>query len=158
MTGLIVPTYMIPYGIATLAFGLWSDRVGRRRLMLASLAAMVLLTALTVTAQTIEQLLAWRLATGLGAAGVVPLALALIGDEFPFERRGRPLGWLFAAMAGGMAFGVLSEPVLGWRGLFLVVGGSAAILLALLLPYRHRLGEPSQVRFPPKRGGISYKE
>lgn len=43
--GLAVPAYMVAYGVATLAYGLASDRFGRRRLMFASLAALVTLTA-----------------------------------------------------------------------------------------------------------------
>ena len=44
--GLALPAYMVPYGVSTLFYGLLSDRLGRRRIMLASLAAFVL-TALT---------------------------------------------------------------------------------------------------------------
>ncbi len=130
--GLIVPAYLIPYGVATLVYGLLSDRVGRRRIMLASLSWFIGLTALTASAQSIDHLLTWRLLTGLGASGVVPLALALVGALFPYERRGRPLGWLFGAMAGGAAFGAtfgaLLEPVLGWRGVFLGVSGLGAAI------------------------------
>jgi MFS family permease len=43
--GLIVPAYMIQYGVSTLFYGLLSDRLGRRRIMFASLLAFVLLTA-----------------------------------------------------------------------------------------------------------------
>lgn len=75
--GLIVPAYMIPYGVATLFCGLLADRIGRRRVLVASLTAFIALTALTATAQTDTQLVLWRLATGLGASGVVPLALSL---------------------------------------------------------------------------------
>jgi len=82
--GLIVPAYMIPYGVSTLFYGLLSDRLGRRRIMLASLLAFVILTALTATAQSTSQLILWRLLTGLGASGVVPLALALMGQLFPY--------------------------------------------------------------------------
>src|SRR5436305_9650500 len=61
-----------------------------------------------------------RRSSDLGASGVVPLGLVLVGRLFPYERRGRPLGWLFGAMAGGMAFGstfgALLEPVVGWHG------------------------------------------
>ena len=79
--------------------------------------------ALTATAQTEKQLILWRLATGLGASGVVLLALSLIGELFPYEQRGRPLCSFFGAtVAGGIAFGsalgVLAEPVVGWRVLF----------------------------------------
>src|SRR5437870_5342417 len=136
--GLIVPAYMIPYGVSTLFYGLLSDRLGRRRIMLASLLTFIALTALTATAQSASQLILWRLVTGLGASGVVPLALALIGTLFPYTERGRPLGWLFGAMAGGMAFGstfgALIEPFIGWRGIFLVVSLLGAGVLGLLVP------------------------
>ncbi len=69
--------------------------------MAGSLVAFVLLTFLTATSQSIEALALWRLLTGLGASGVVPLALVLVARLFPYEKRGRPLGWLFGAMAGG---------------------------------------------------------
>jgi len=54
--GLIVPAYLIPYGVATLAYGLLADRLGIHRLMFTSLAAFAALTMLTATAQSIEQL------------------------------------------------------------------------------------------------------
>jgi predicted MFS family arabinose efflux permease len=137
--GLIVPAYMIPYGLSTLFYGLLSDRLGRLPIMLASLSAFVVLTALTATSQSAAAMIDWRLLTGLGASGVVPLGLALIGDLFPYERRGRPLGWLFGAMAGGMAFGstvgVVLEPFIGWRMLFVGVAVLAMAVIGLLLPY-----------------------
>ena len=138
--GLIVPAYMIPYGVSTLFYGLLSDRLGRRPILMTSLVAFTALTAATASAQSVSQMVAWRLLTGLGASGVVPLALALMGDLFPYEQRGRPLGWLFGAMAGGMAFGstvgVLLEPFVGWRILFVGVAALSALVPLLLLPYR----------------------
>ena len=103
--GLIIPAYPIPYCVATLLYGTLSDRVGRRPIMFASFLAFIALTGLTATARSASEMILWRLLTGIGASGVVPLALALVGDLFPYEQRGRPLGWLFGAMAGGMAFG-----------------------------------------------------
>ena len=138
--GLIVPAYLIPYGIATLVYGLLADRLGIHRVIFASLTAFAVLTALTATATSIEQIALWRVLTGLGASGVVPLGLALVGRLFPYEQRGRPLGWMFGAMAGGMAFGsplgAILVPFIGWQGLFLVVGAAGASLLLLFLPYR----------------------
>jgi predicted MFS family arabinose efflux permease len=138
--GLILPAYLIPYGIATLVFGLLADRLGVQRVMFASLAAFAALTALTATANSIGQIALWRVLTGLGASGVVPLALVLVGKLYPYEQRGRPLGWLFGAMAGGMAFGAplgaMLVPFVGWRGLFLLVGTAGGVVLILFLPYR----------------------
>jgi predicted MFS family arabinose efflux permease len=145
--GLAVPAYLIAYGTATIFFGPLSDRWGRRPVMIAALAAFVLLTALTRFAHTFFQLTMLRLVTGLGAGGIVPLALALIGDLFPYSERGRPIGWLFGAMAGGMAagsvVGVLLEPFISWQGLFLGVAGFSTIALFWLLPYRALLGSRS---------------
>ena len=143
--GLIVPAYLIPYGVSTLVFGVLSDRLGRRRIMLVSLAAFIILTAVTAGARSVSELVVIRLVTGLGASGVVPLGLALIGQVYPYERRGRPLGWLFGAMAGGAAFGstfgALLEPWLGWRWIFVLVSALGAVMFVLLLPYRGLLGE-----------------
>lgn len=141
--GLIVPAYLIPYGAATLFYGPMSDRLGRKRIIIGSLLAFILLTAVTALAWSAPALLWLRLLTGLGASGVVPIALALVGDLFPFQERGRPLGWLFGAMAGGMAFGstagVILEPFITWRGLFLGVSGLAIAVLLILLRYRELL-------------------
>ncbi|MGY2488210.1 MFS transporter [Cupriavidus sp. CP313] len=142
--GLIVPAYLIPYGIATLVFGLLADRLGIRRVMFASLLAFAVLTALTATAHSIEAIATWRILTGLGASGVVPLALMLVGGMYPYAERGRPLGWLFGAMAGGMAFGstfgAVLEPFLGWRGIFLGVAAAGVGILCVLLPHGHLVG------------------
>ncbi|HEY0950531.1 MFS transporter [Nocardioides sp.] len=145
--GLAVPAYLIPYGCATLVYGILSDRVGRARVMLASLAAFLLFVPLTATAGSVRELIAWRVAAGLGASGIVPIALALVGDLYPYEQRGRPLGWLFGAMAGGMAvgapLGALLEPAVGWRGVFLMVGVltvPVAVVLLRLLRRRDRAG------------------
>ena len=146
--GFVVPAYLIPYGVATLVYGLLADRLGIHRVMFASLAAFAVLTALTATAQSVEQLMLWRVLTGLGASGVVPLALALVGRVFPYEQRGRPLGWLFGAMAGGMAFGsplgAMLVPAIGWQGLFLVAGAAGVGLLLLLLRYRAVIAATAQ--------------
>ena len=146
--GLIVPAYLIPYGIATLIYGLLADRIGVQRVMFVSLAAFAALTGLTATASSIGQIALWRILTGVGASGVVPLALVLVGKLFPYEQRGRPLGWLFGAMAGGMAFGAplgaMLVPAIGWRGLFLLVGAVGGVVLILFLPYRRMIAEVMQ--------------
>jgi len=151
--GLAVPAYLMAYGTATLFYGPLSDRWGRRPIMIGSLAAFVLLTALTSLVSSSTQLTLVRLVTGLGAGGVVPLALALLGDLFPYRERGRPIGWLFGAMSGGMAggsvVGVMLEPFISWQGLFFGVAGLSVVTLLLLLPYRALLGVRGTVATQP---------
>ncbi len=140
---LAVPAYLIPYGAATLLWGPLSDRIGRTRVILGSMTAFVALTAATALAGSAGWFITARVVTALGASGVVPIALALLGDLFPYSRRGHALGWLFGAMAGGMAVGstagALLEPVVGWQGLFLAVAVAAVAVLALLWARREQL-------------------
>lgn len=151
VVGLAVPAYLLPYGLMQLVWGPLSDRLGRGRLILGSLAAFIVLTALTAAVGGAGGFIGIRLLTAVGASAVVPISLALIGDLFEYRRRGHALGWLFGAMAGGMAFGssagALLEPVIGWRGLFLGVSGLAAVVFAVLLRRRPLLaGQPSGQR------------
>ena len=130
--GLAVPAYLLPYGTATLVWGPLSDRFGRKPVILGSLTLFIALTAATASATSVAALVAWRFVTGIGASGVVPIGLTLIGDVVPFQKRGRALGWLFGSIAGGTAVGAtvgaLVEPLVGWQGLFLTVAALAALL------------------------------
>lgn len=152
--GLVVPAYLIPYGVSTLIYGAVADRIGIARVMFTSLLAFSALTMLTATARSYEQLLLWRTITGVGASGIVPLGLALVGRLYPYGQRGRPLGWLFGAMAGGMAFGsplgAMIIPVTNWSGLFIVVGVFGLALLLLLLRYLTVI----ETTVPPLKGTV----
>ncbi len=145
--GLIIPAYLIPYGISTLFYGLLADRIGPKRIILTSLFVFALLTALTALSQSVNQLITWRLVTSIGASGVVPISLAWIGQAYAFEERGRPLGWLFGAMAGGGAFGstvgVVLEPFIGWKLLFVGVAALGFITWIILFKVYQKAGVQS---------------
>lgn len=148
---LAVPAYLLPYGIATLAWGPLSDRLGRRAVILWSLLLFIAFTIGTASAATVTGFLAWRFAAGAGASGVVPISLTLIGDVVPFRLRGRALGWLFGSIAGGTAagatLGALLEPLAGWQNLFLAVAGlcAAVVLAAVLIGAIPKLPKPAPV-------------
>lgn len=135
LIGLAVPAYLLSQGLATLVSGPLSDRLGRRAVILGALLSFTVFTLATASATGIRGFLAWRVAAGISAAGVVPISLTLIGDMVSFQRRGRALGWLFGSIAGGTAagasVGALLEPVLGWAGLFALAGGISALLLVV---------------------------
>ncbi|OOK71279.1 sugar (and other) transporter family protein [Mycobacterium kansasii] len=153
MVGLGVPAFLVPYGWTVLVWGTVSDRWGRRRVILMSLCAFVVLTIVTPLATDVGQFIALRFVTGVAAGGVVPISVALIGDLVPYRRRGRVLGWVFGGAAGGMAFGAaggaLGEPLVGWHGLFGVVAVGGLVLLVLglwLVPDTAAAPHPSSVR------------
>jgi predicted MFS family arabinose efflux permease len=137
VVGYVIPAYLIPYGIMTLFYGLLSDRIRPLYIAISSLTAFIFLTALTAAASTTGQLIACRLLTGIGASGVIPIALALTSRLYAYEDRGRPLGLLFGAMAGGSAFGstlgVIIEPVIGWQALFISVAALGIFILLRLI-------------------------
>jgi MFS family permease len=82
------------------------------------------------------QLLLFRALQGVGAGGVVPVAVTVIGDIFPLEERGRVQGmfsavWAVASVAGP-ALGGLVTDALSWRWVFyfnLPFGAASAIML-----------------------------
>lgn len=130
--GLMVPAFLVPYGITSLFYGLFADRIGTRKIILISLFLCALLTSLTAFSQSVPQLIFWRVLAGTGASGVIPISLAWIGQTYKYQERGRPIGFIFGSVAGGGAFGasagVFLESFIGWKMLFLSVG-----LLALLI-------------------------
>ncbi len=148
--GLTVTAYLIPYGISTLFYGLLADKLGTKGIIITSLFAFSVLTALTAFSQSINQLIIWRFITGIGASGVVPLSLAWIGQNYSFEERGRSLGWLFGAMAGGGAFGsslgVILEPFVGWKMLFIGVSIIAAIIGVILYNIYQKIQIPKRTK------------
>ena len=92
LVGLAVPAYLIPYGAMVLVWGPVSEHLGRRPVILGSLAALTVLAAATALAGSAGAFIGMRLATAIGASGVVPISLALIGDLVPYQRRGHALG------------------------------------------------------------------
>lgn len=157
VVGLIVPAYLITYGVTTLVYGILADRFGQRQVIFGSLIAFIILTALTAMVKSVSAMIVIRLLTGLGASGVVPISLALIGYLFPYHERGRALGWLFGAMSGGMAFGsafgALFESIITWQGLFLSVALLSVLILVILIPYRFLMEKKSS-----KEGFVDFRK
>ena len=150
--GWLIPAYMLPYGFSTLFYGPLADRLGRRRLLLALVALSVVTTFLLSRSWSAQSLIAARIISGLCAGGIVTIGLTVVGDLYPFEKLGRAMGWMFGAIAGGMAFGATLgawlNPYFGWRNEFVLL--SVANIAIFLFLYKHRalLTGPSKTRTP----------
>jgi len=120
--------------IGALLLGRLSDRFGRRRILLVSVAVFAVSSLATALVSTVAGLIALRLLTGIGLVGALPSAIALTSEYTPRRSRGAVIGLMFCGYPfGGVLAGVLSAPLIpafGWASVF-VVGG---VLPLLLLP------------------------
>jgi predicted MFS family arabinose efflux permease len=120
--GWLIPGFLIPYGISTLVYGALSDRWGRAPVLLALLCFATTTMMLVSFAESWRTLLIARILSGVGCGGIVTISLAIIGDRYPYEVQGRPMGRMFGAIAAGIGFGSTLGPILnplvGWRNEF----------------------------------------
>lgn len=137
----IVLTYLLAITTLLVSAGRLGDRFGRRRLLLLGVAIFTAASLACGAASDLAVLLVARGAQGLGAALMLALSLALVGDSVPREHSGRAMGLLGTMSAVGTAFGPalggLLVATLGWRALFLVnvpVGLANLALAARFLP------------------------
>ncbi len=120
--GWLIPGFLIPYGISTLVYGALSDRWGRIPVLVTLLCFAAATMMLLSIAGSWRTLLAARILSGVGCGGIVTIALAIVGDRYPYEVQGRPMGRMFGAIAAGIGLGSTLGPVLnplvGWRNEF----------------------------------------
>ncbi len=112
-------------------FGRLGDLHGRKRNVLLGLAAFTLGAALAGLSPVFPLMLAARFVQGLGAAAVIPIGMAFVGEHFPGEMRGRALGLWSMVNASAPAFGPTVGGVLidlyGWRSIY-----ACSVLLGLV--------------------------
>ena len=117
--------------------GWWADRASRVRIMSAALVCWSLFTALTGSAGSFLTLFLARLGVGVGEAGGVAPAYALIADYFRPRWRARALGFFSLAVPIGSALGYLLGGYLTtaftWRAAFSWLGGAGLLIAPLLL-------------------------
>jgi predicted MFS family arabinose efflux permease len=121
---LISSAYSLPYALGQPILGPIGDALGKAAVMRACLAVAVVAMGAAWLAPSYETLFAARMAAGVAGGGVIPVALAIIGDRFHYEERQVALARvLFAAVTGqllgSVGSGLIGERF-GWRASFLV--------------------------------------
>jgi EmrB/QacA subfamily drug resistance transporter len=120
----IVLAYLLTITTLIVSVGRLGDLTGRRRLMLAGILLFTVASVLCGVSPTLRLLIAARAVQGLGAAIMMALALALVGETVPKARTGSAMGLLGTMSAIGTALGPLLGGVLiaglGWQAIFLV--------------------------------------
>lgn len=133
----IVTAYAIPYGITQAFAGVIGDRFGKCQAVAMACGISCVLVLLCAIAQSVPQLALARLIAAPGAAIIVPLGMAYVGDVVPYERRQPVLARFLAGQMAGMIAGQLIGGIVGdhfgWRSVFVVLAAvfaSAALALA----------------------------
>ncbi|WP_426614189.1 MFS transporter [Bradyrhizobium sp. McL0616] len=146
--GLLVTIFALVYAVSSPILTALTASVGRRQLLMGSLAAFVLANLVAAIAPGYWALAAARVLLALTAGLYVPNANALAGTLVPASHRGRALaivnGGITVAVAIGVPLGALVGGHLGWRATFVGVAAISAIawlVLAVKLP-RDIAGSP----------------
>src|SRR6266536_4854689 len=139
----VFTAYMLTSTITVPLYGKLGDVYGRKNLFLFAIVVFLLGSALCGAATSMTELVLFRAVQGIGAGGLFPLTLAVIGNIVPPRDRGRwqgLIGSVFAAasIAGPAAGGFIVDNT-SWRWIFLVnlpVGGLALLVISLTMPRR----------------------
>jgi len=137
----IVLAYLLAVTTPIVSAGAIGDRYGRRRMLQTGIALFTIASLACGIAPTITLLIGARALQGLGAALMLALAVALVGETVPEERRGSTIGWLGTMSAVGTTLGPSLGGVLlaraGWSMIFLVnvpIGIVTLVLARSALP------------------------
>jgi EmrB/QacA subfamily drug resistance transporter len=120
----IVLAYLLAITTLIVSVGQIGDIVGRRRLLLAGICLFTAASLLCGIAPSLPLLIAARAAQGLGAAIMMALSMAIVGETVPKAKTGSAMGLLGTMSAMGTTLGPALGGVLiagfGWRAIFLV--------------------------------------
>src|SRR3954452_18624331 len=136
----VFSVYMLASTITVPLYGKLSDMYGRKRLLMISVGLFTFGSILCGIANSMVMLIVFRGIQGLGAGGMIPLSMIIVGDLFTIEKRGK----IQAVFSSIWAISSIIGPILGsffvealtWRWIFFIniPIGVAAVLC--LIPYK----------------------
>jgi DHA2 family multidrug resistance protein len=144
----VLTSYIVASSIVMPMTGYLTDRLGRRKYLLVSIAGFVVASALCGIATSLTEIVLFRLLQGIFGASLVPLSQAIMVDSYPLHERGKALaiwgmGVMVAPILGPTLGGWLTETI-NWRWNFYInvpVG-----ILSFLLAARHVPDTPVKAR------------
>ena len=146
----VTTAYMLTATVSIPIYGKLSDLFQRKTIFLVSIVLFLLGSMLSGAAQSMDQLILFRAFQGLGAGGIMPVAMGMIGLLFAPRDRMK----VFSAFGPIMAVSSIAGPLLGgfitenfsWRWVFYInlpIGGLVLLVLIFLMPaFRPAPGKP----------------
>jgi len=131
----VVTAYLLAATVSMPLWGRVSDLYGRKRLFQAAIVLFLLGSALSGASETLSELIGFRALQGLGAGGLMTLALAIVADIIAPRERGRYQGYIqmvfvLASVAGPLLGGLFTDEA-SWRWVFYVNLPIGAVALAI---------------------------
>ena len=141
----VFSAYLLTSTASVPLWGRLSDLYGRRPVYLAAIALFVVGSMLAGISQSMLQLVIFRALQGLGAGGLIPLALTIIGEIYTLAERTRMQAvfssvWGVSSVAGPLVGGFITDTI-SWRWIFylnLPFGLLAAFIVNKTLPEHAR--------------------
>jgi EmrB/QacA subfamily drug resistance transporter len=120
----VVTSYLLTSTVTTPLYGKISDLFGRKRIFQFAIVVFLAGSALSGLSQNMYQLIIFRGVQGLGAGGLISLAMSIVGDVIPPRERGRYQGYFGAVFGAASVLGPLIGGFLvdqaSWRWVFYV--------------------------------------
>jgi YNFM family putative membrane transporter len=148
----VVTAFTLAYGLFQVVHGPLGDRIGKLRViggatLIASAASLG-----SAFAPDLQTLAVLRFATGIGAAAIVPLALAWVGDNTAYDRRqaalGRFLGFILMGQILGPALGGALAEFIHWRRVFDVLAAVFLLVSVVLFAVDRKTPRPVALAAP----------
>jgi predicted MFS family arabinose efflux permease len=136
LLGWLITSYAVALSVFALIIGPISDKVGRRKVLIAGCASMAVALWLHAVADSFFSLLVVRAAAGAAGGMLSGAAVSYVGDYFPYNKRGWANGWVMSGVAFGQIIGIPVGTVLadqfGFRAAFLMFAGSMTLTTLLI--------------------------
>lgn len=146
VASIVVTAFTLAYGLFQVVHGPLGDRLGRLKVVAAAMLLAGVGSLGSALAPDLAALTALRFVTGIGAAGIIPVSLAWIGDHTAYENRqaalGRFMGFSITGQILGPALGGALAEWLGWREVFYFLT-AAFVVVALALARLERRERPA---------------
>ena len=171
MMGVVLPGVVATFGISAAQAGIFassvfggmligaiviswvSDKIGRKLALAFSIGLYASFSLLAAVASTYEQLVAFRLLSGIGLGAEVPLVFTYLTEFLPVRSRGQfaSSSVFFWQISGAVALvaGMFVIPAYGWRGMF-YIGATPLLILAATWSFI-----PESVRYLARRGRLT---